>query len=187
MESLSFILYFEILTDSEQVNDQLMFVFRGTKITMWEGGVHGISFVHSNLLQNHRYISNNMLHVSDWLLTIYSHASGNISDLGTIDGVDMRKLLSNNATPVRNELFHNIDPDSHFSAIRVGDYKLVQEHISGGRNDMWHPCNPLNYETVSNNLDFSDAYSVYQSEETDIQIRLYKRDSPHTPINIDLM
>ena len=152
---------------------------------MWEGGVHGVGFVHSKLLQKHRYTSNNLLHVSDWLPTLYSAAGGNISDLGTIDGKDMWKMLSTNSTPVRHEVLHNIDPKSHFSAIRVGDYKLVQGDISGGRNDMWYPCNPPRYENVSNSFDYTDAYYFQQSEDIDIKIQLHKRESPHTPININ--
>ena len=152
---------------------------------MWEGGVHGVGFVHSKLLQKHRYISNNLLHVSDWLPTLYSAAGGSISELGTIDGMDMWNMLSTNGTAVRREVLHNIDPASHFSAIRVGDYKLVQGDISGGRNDMWYPCNPPRYENASNYYADPDTYSFIQSENIDIKIHINKRESPHTPINID--
>jgi hypothetical protein len=39
---------------------------------------------------------------------------------------------------VRKEVLHNIDPVDHFSAIRIGDYKLVQGHISDNDNS-WYP------------------------------------------------
>ena len=98
--------------------------FQGNKNTMWEGGVHGVGFVHSNLLEKHPYMSDNLTHVSDWLPTLYSAAGGDIEDLGNIECIDMWIMLKANGTQVRNELLHNIDPRSHCSAIRVGDYKL---------------------------------------------------------------
>jgi hypothetical protein len=39
---------------------------------------------------------------------------------------------------VRKEVLHNIDSVNHFSAIRIGDYKLVQGHISDNDNS-WYP------------------------------------------------
>ena len=143
-----------------------------------------MGFVHSNLLQRHRYISNNLIHVSDWLPTLYSAAGGNVSDLGVIDGIDQWKMLTSNGTQIRNELLHNIDPDSHFSAIRVGDYKLVQGDISGGRNDMWYPCNPPKID--SSNISDADVlyYAVENSGDVEVKKQISKRDSPHTPVNI---
>lgn len=116
--------------------------FRGTKNTLWEGGVHGVGFVHSQLLKMRHVKTDNMMHVSDWLPTLYSAAGGDISKLGTVDGIDMWDMLLNNGSSKRNEILHNIDPKSKFSAIRVGDYKLVQGDISGGKYDGWYPCNP---------------------------------------------
>ena len=144
-----------------------------------------MGFVHSSLLEKHRYISNNLMHVSDWLPTLYSAAGGNISDLGIIDGIDMWNMLRTNGTQIRNELLHNIDPDSHFSAIRVGDYKLVQGDISGGRNDLWYPCNPPKLDNISNSNDL-DTILSNNIDKIDINIKkISKRESPHTPVNID--
>lgn len=166
------------------LNAACNFPLRGTKNTMWEGGVRGVGFVHSNLLQKHRYISNNLLHVSDWLPTLYSAAGGNVAELAVIDGIDMWKMLSTDGAPTRNELLHNIDPDSHFSAIRVGDYKLVQGDISGGRNDMWYPCNPPKHVHISDGEDYHIAHnSIFETDYALRHINLTK--SPHTPILID--
>ena len=149
---------------------------------MWEGGVHGVGCVHRNLLEKHRYMSNNLIHVSDWLPTLYSAAGGNIADLGNIDCIDMWNMLKTNGTQVRNELLDNIDPRSHFSAIRVGDYKLVQGDISGDRNDMWYTCNPPKVDNVS--IIYDLEYIQYSTLDTN-GIKRKKRESPHTPVNID--
>lgn len=123
-----------------------------------------------------------MMHVSDWLPTLYSAAGGRVTDLGTIDGMDMWQMLRVNGSNVRNEILHNIDPKSHFSAIRVGDYKLIQGSISGGRDDSWYPCNPPAAPDINRDDDSSDYYYVYEEQ---ISISRNKRYAPNMPYNIN--
>ncbi|KAL3205731.1 hypothetical protein MRX96_040674 [Rhipicephalus microplus] len=45
-------------------------------------------------------VSRQLMHVSDWLPTLYSAAGGNVEDLGDIDGVDMwRSLVTGHGSP----------------------------------------------------------------------------------------
>ncbi|XP_053408651.1 arylsulfatase B-like isoform X4 [Mercenaria mercenaria] len=158
------------------------FPLRGTKNTMWEGGVHGVGFVHSPLLKKRHIKTDNMIHVSDWLPTLYSAAGGNISDLGLIDGIDMWEMLRENGSNVRNEILHNIDPKSKFSAIRVGDYKLVQGDISGGRDDGWYQCD---FPFASNESLKFESSAFNDTYKTEMSKQLSKRHAPNTPYNID--
>ncbi|XP_064597817.1 arylsulfatase I-like [Liolophura sinensis] len=122
---------------------------RGLKNTMWEGGVRGTGFVYSPLLQNTGYVSSHMMHVADWLPTIYRVAGGDPSEMTTIDGYDMWDVLNSRGADVRKEILHNIDPIQNFSSIRVGDFKLVTGDISNGRNDGWYGCTPPGDDTPS--------------------------------------
>lgn len=149
---------------------------------MWEGGVHGVGFVHSPLLKKRHIKTDNMMHVSDWLPTLYSAAGGDVSDLGLIDGIDMWQMLRENGANIRTETLHNIDPRFNFSAIRVGDYKLVQGDISGGRDDSWYPCDPPTNDSDAGLFESSEDFNEYARE---ISIAIYKRHSPNTPYNID--
>ena len=149
---------------------------------MWEGGVHGVGFVHSPLLKKRHVKTNNMMHVSDWLPTLYTAAGGNVSDLGLIDGISMWEMLLGNGTNVRNEILHNIDPKSKFSAIRVGDYKLVQGDISGGRDDSWYPCDP---PFTSNDSSSVNSYVFASTNVNEVSMQLTKRHAPNTPYRID--
>lgn len=56
---------------------------RGSKITLWEGGVRAAAFLWSPLLKSSPRASNQMMHVVDWMITLYSAAgqSANISSL----------------------------------------------------------------------------------------------------------
>ena len=131
----------------------LLIYYRGIKNTMWEGGVHGVGFINSPFLQKPGTKSNNTVHVSDWLPTLYSAAGGMVSDLGELDGLDLWQMLKIGGENVRTEILHNIDPISKFSSIRVEDYKLVQGDISGGRHDSWYPCDPPEVNNTDNSDD----------------------------------
>ncbi|XP_037582073.1 arylsulfatase B-like [Dermacentor silvarum] len=112
---------------------------RGTKMTHWEGGVRGTAFLWSPLIRQSR-VSRQLMHVSDWLPTLYSAAGGNVEDLGDIDGVDMWRSLITGAGSPRAEVLHNIDPLWNMSALRVGRYKYVNGTYGGGNYDGWyHP------------------------------------------------
>ena len=64
---------------------------RGWKASFWEGGIRGVGFVHSPLLEERGVIRNDLIHVSDWYPTIRrlaaAGASGPIS-FSNIDGID---------------------------------------------------------------------------------------------------
>ncbi|XP_077553018.1 arylsulfatase B-like [Haemaphysalis longicornis] len=99
---------------------------RGTKNTLWEGGCKAAAFLWSPLVSRRRRVSQQMMHVTDWLPTLYSAAGGKPGRLRQLDGQDMwRQLLLDNTSP-RTELLYNIDPSDGTAALRYQNYKLVQ-------------------------------------------------------------
>lgn len=104
---------------------------RGTKGTMWEGGIRLPAVVWSPLLvPGSRVVVPKPMHLVDWLPTLYSAAGGCVKDLGDIDGIDLWPALSaakssNDKVWPRREFLINFDTDSGLSAYRDGNYKLV--------------------------------------------------------------
>ncbi|CAN7938271.1 unnamed protein product, partial [Ixodes hexagonus] len=98
---------------------------RGAKETLWEGGVRVPAFVWSPRLGTKPRVSNQLMHISDWLPTLYAAAGGDASTLGTIDGLNMWRSLSQGSTSPRKELLLNIDPLNKIAALRYKQYKLV--------------------------------------------------------------
>ncbi|XP_022103628.1 arylsulfatase B-like isoform X2 [Acanthaster planci] len=131
---------------------------RGRKKSLWEGGVRGIGFVHSPLLDTHvRGTENNeLIHVSDWFPTLVSGlAGGSLNGTKPLDGYNLWETIRSGAPSARKEILHNIDPfeghkppfsDSLYNnltftpsiraAVRVGDWKLLTGPVGAGH---WTP------------------------------------------------
>ena len=52
-----------------------------------------------------------LIHVTDWLPTLYSMAGGSLSDLGGIDGIDQWAALNRGGESARKEMLYNIRPE----------------------------------------------------------------------------
>ncbi|KDR13867.1 arylsulfatase B-like [Zootermopsis nevadensis] len=100
--------------------------FRGIKQSLWEGGVRCIGLVWSPMINSSQRASNELMHVTDWLPTLFSAAGGNLSELaGNFDGVDQWNSISYNEASPRKQVLLNIDEVMKTAAIRDGDWKLV--------------------------------------------------------------
>lgn len=51
---------------------------RGVKNTLWEGGIRGAALIWSPLLVKRNRVSNQTMHIADWLPTLYKAAGGNL-------------------------------------------------------------------------------------------------------------
>ena len=67
---------------------------RGTKDTTWEGGVRGTGFVWGHPIESPGRVSDGMMHVCDWLPTLYGLGGGDPSQLKDLDGMDVWGMLS---------------------------------------------------------------------------------------------
>ncbi|XP_077560799.1 arylsulfatase I-like [Haemaphysalis longicornis] len=98
---------------------------RGMKGTLWEGGIRGAAFIWSPLMQRSHIVSSQLMHITDWLPTLYSAAGGDIKDLGHLDGFDMWQALSAGANSPRTEILHNIDSQEGTASFLYANFKVV--------------------------------------------------------------
>ncbi|XP_031549548.1 arylsulfatase I-like [Actinia tenebrosa] len=110
---------------------------RGVKATLWEGGIRGASFVHSPLIKSTGRVSTQMMHVTDWLPTLYVRAGGDIHDMQESDGFDIWDSIVTDDMSPRTEILINIDPVSNAAAYRVENWKIVVNETS--RWSGWYP------------------------------------------------
>lgn len=114
------------------------FPLRGVKNTLWEGGVRGAGFIWSPLLKSRQIVSDQTMHISDWLPTLLHAAGGNSSLLKNIDGINMWDALSDNMLSARTEILHNIDDIWGSASIMVDKWKLVAGTNYQGQWDGWY-------------------------------------------------
>ncbi|KAG8194371.1 hypothetical protein JTE90_010987 [Oedothorax gibbosus] len=111
---------------------------RGSKYNMWEGGIRGSAFLWSTLLREASgKIFNELMHMSDWLPTLYHVAGGDSKKLQGIDGYNQWQSICCNSPSLRNMILYNIDPDWKVEAIRKGKYKLLKGSVFNGNFDGW--------------------------------------------------
>eukprot|EP00057_Strongylocentrotus_purpuratus_P032679 XP_788463.2 PREDICTED: arylsulfatase B isoform X2 [Strongylocentrotus purpuratus] len=85
---------------------------RGTKNTLWEGGVHGVGFITGPMIPAgvQGTVSKHFMHISDWFPTLIEGvAGGNTAGLA-LDSYNMWNSITKGTPSPRKELLHNIDP-----------------------------------------------------------------------------
>ena len=105
------------------------------------GGVRGAAFVNSPLLASTGRVSMDLMHVTDWVPTLFELAGGDSSKLHNLDGYNMWDTLSNGKESPRQELLHNIHTNGGAAAMRYGQWKIVVnagEYDNGLINTQYH-------------------------------------------------
>ncbi|XP_018345852.1 PREDICTED: arylsulfatase B-like [Trachymyrmex septentrionalis] len=114
------------------------FPLRGMKYTLYEGGVRGVAVLWSPRLRKAARVCNNLMHITDWLPTLYAAADGDLRDLGKIDGMNQWRMLSGGYPIVRDKLLLNIDEISKTEGAIYKQYKLLRGSIENGHYDGHH-------------------------------------------------
>ncbi|CAH0561206.1 unnamed protein product [Brassicogethes aeneus] len=99
---------------------------RGIKDTLFEGGVRGAAFIWSPLLVQSARVSTDLVHITDWLPTLYSAANGDIGAVDPdLDGIDQWSSLVYDLPSPRNDILINIDEKTRNAALRFYNWKLI--------------------------------------------------------------
>lgn len=123
------------------------------KDTSYEGGVRGVACVFSPLINSRARVSEQMMHITDWLPTLWSAAGGNLTDLKEIDGLDQwPTILDADVKSPREKTLIDLDDIRGFESAIIGRFKLVR----GARNSCQH-CYGDSGDDPS--------YRAYQAEE----------------------
>ncbi|XP_076164519.1 arylsulfatase B [Ptiloglossa arizonensis] len=121
---------------------------RGTKYTLYEGGVRGVAALWSPRIQKAARVSNQLVHITDWLPTLYSAAGGDLKDLGEIDGMDQWCVLSEGHGHGRDKLLLNIDEVFKTEGAIYSRFKLLRGSIDNGYYDGYYGDSGRMIETL---------------------------------------
>ena len=107
---------------------------RGSKSSVWEGGVRVPGFIHSPLMTTSKgTVSKELFHQTDWYPTIMSLAGGDLHD--ALDGHDQTDFLFHGGESARDEVALHYDqydgPQYGRGAVRSGKWKLIKGYPGG--------------------------------------------------------
>ncbi|KAF5270105.1 hypothetical protein FQA39_LY08517 [Lamprigera yunnana] len=111
---------------------------KGVKNTLWEGGVRATGLLWSPLISQKHRVASQMMHVTDWLPTLYYAAGGDLKNLPELDGYNLWSSLSEDTNSPRREILHNIDEIYGNSALTMGQWKLLNGTTYNGIWDRWY-------------------------------------------------
>ncbi|XP_066257279.1 arylsulfatase B-like [Euwallacea similis] len=102
------------------------FPLRGMKDTLFEGGIRSVAFIWSPLLVQTARVSTDLVHVTDWLPTLFTAAGGDIGALDPeMDGIDLWSTLVYDLPSARNDILLNIDEKTRNAGLRFYNWKLI--------------------------------------------------------------
>lgn len=144
--------------------------FRGVKNTLWEGGVRVPCIIWSPLFQQNPRVSSELMHISDWLPTLYTAAGGDRTRLPlNLDGVDQWASITLNKPSRRDTVLYNIDEVRRNAAIRRGAWKLVIGKFENGTRDGYYgqiqpyKIPPMDYANIIDSKAYQGLQSVSRS------------------------
>merc|ERR1712088_1292460 len=92
------------------------------------GGTRAVTFVHApHLTEKTGYVSNSLVHITDWMPTLLSAAgySGSASSDLSLDGVNQWETLTRGEEGKRTEMVYNLKMGPMSGALRVGKHKII--------------------------------------------------------------
>ncbi|XP_033312190.1 arylsulfatase B-like [Bombus bifarius] len=136
---------------------------RGTKYTLYEGGVRGVAALWSSRLQKAARVSNELVHITDWLPTLYSAAGGDPNDLVKIDGFDQWRLLSEGRGGGRDKILLNIDEAVKTEGAIYSRFKLLRGTNKNSYYDGYYGDSGKTLETLPTYTDIVMKSTVSES------------------------
>ncbi|KFB37575.1 AGAP011348-PA-like protein [Anopheles sinensis] len=111
---------------------------RGQKESPWEGGVRGAALLWSRLLPRKGVVSEQWIHVSDWLPTLGYAANIRIPPRGSaIDGQNQWKTLQSISAGGRSVVMNNAHEEFIYSSYIKRGWKYVNGSSMEGHYDGW--------------------------------------------------
>uniref|UniRef100_A0A8D8FBE7 Arylsulfatase I n=2 Tax=Culex pipiens TaxID=7175 RepID=A0A8D8FBE7_CULPI len=117
------------------------FPLRGQKNSPWEGATRNVAAIWSPLLEERQRVSNQYIHISDWLPTFASIAGIRLPQArnsSEVDGVDQWEALSYDTGYPRRVILNMIDEIFGYSSYMENGFKYVNGTTGGGNFDGWY-------------------------------------------------
>lgn len=105
------------------------------KDSPWQGAIRSVAAIWSTQLKRRQRVSNQLIHISDWLPTFAKIAGVNID--GHIDGKSVWTALSYDLPSPRREILAHHDSATPYMAYISDRFKLISGTTYDGMYDRW--------------------------------------------------
>lgn len=129
---------------------------RGIKDTLFEGGVRSVACIWSPLLVQTARVSRDLMHITDWLPTLFTAAGGDIGLLDLdIDGIDQWSSLVYDLPSPRTDILIDIDEKTRNAALRLSNWKIIVGSSNNGSYNSYfgdsgkENINPVEYDVTA--------------------------------------
>lgn len=142
------------ITKKKKIIDSPLFQFQ-QKDSPWEGAVRSAAAIWSTSLIRRQRVSNQLIHITDWLPTFANLAGINIKNL---DGKNVWSTLSQNKPNPRKDVLCHHDILSPYMSYISGNYKYVNGSTYEGKYDDWLSSTS---NSTEENEDFGENYAEH--------------------------